>query len=152
MYLTVLTIHSWLRWATLVMAVGATLNAFRPAGTSAGRGPGRWWDSLLMLAVDLQMLAGLVLYFGLSPATTTAMNNVSAAMRNPGMRFWAVEHAFGMFAALVLVRVGRVLAMNAKSPDAGRRRRAVCFALATALMLLAIPWPGFMNGRPLFRW
>ena len=152
MYLTVLTIHSWLRWATLVMAVGATLNALRPAEAGATKPPGRWLDSLFMFAVDLQMLAGLVLYFGLSPATTAAMNNIGAAVRNPGMRFWAIEHAFGMFAALVLVRVGRVLALNAKTPETARRRRAICFALATAVMLAAIPWPGLMNGRPLFRW
>ena len=84
MYLTVLTIHSWLRWATLVMAVGATLNALRPAEAGATKPPGRWLDSLFMFAVDLQMLAGLVLYFGLSPATTAAMNNIGAAVRNPG--------------------------------------------------------------------
>lgn len=152
MYLTVLTIHSWLRWATLFMAVGATLNALRPPvdATAAPRA-GRWWDSLFMLSVDLQMLAGLVLFFGLSPSTKLAMTNLDAAMRNPGLRFWTIEHAGGMFAALVLVRVGRVLAMNAKTPEAARRRRLVCFALATVLMLAAIPWPGVTNGRPLFR-
>ena len=152
MYLAVLTVHSWLRWATLVMAIGATLNALRPMVAGSAKPPGRWWDSLFMLAVDLQMLAGLALYFGLSPTTTLAMNNVGAAMRNPGMRFWAVEHAGAMFAALVLVRVGRVLAMNARTPAASRRRRVTCFALATLVMLVAIPWPGMANGRPLFRW
>ena len=134
------------------MALGATLNALRSTDTGASRLPGRWLDSLFMFAVDVQMLAGLVLYFGLSPATTAAMNNIGAAVRNPGMRFWAIEHAFGMFGALVLVRVGRVLALNSKTPEAARRRRVTCFALATVVMLMAIPWPGFLNGRPLFRW
>lgn len=152
MYLTVLTIHSWLRWATLLMAVGATVNALRPITAGSSRPPGKWWDSLFMFAVDVQMLAGLVLYFGLSPTTTLAMNNVGAAMRNPGLRFWAVEHAGAMFAALVLVRVGRVLAMNAATPAAGRQRRIAFFAIATGVMLLGIPWPGLTNGRPLFRW
>jgi TRAP-type C4-dicarboxylate transport system permease small subunit len=56
-----------------------------------------------------------------------------------------------MLAAVVLVRMGRVLAMNAASPAAARRRRLICFALATVLMIAATPWAGLANGRPLFR-
>jgi hypothetical protein len=152
MYQTMLFVHSWLRWATLVMAIGATISALRPVAPDATRAPGRWWDTLFMLAVDLQMAAGLFLYFGLSPATKVAMNNIGAAMGNPSLRFWAIEHAGGMFVALILVRVGRVLALNARTAAAAQKRRLVCFALATGVMLLVIPWPGFMNGRPLVRW
>jgi hypothetical protein len=92
-----------------------------------------------------------VLYFGLSPFTKEAMANVSLAMANPALRFWAVEHAGGMFLSVVLVRMGRVLAANAKTPSAARKRRLICFAIATLGMLLSIPWPGLRNGRPLFR-
>ena len=152
MYQSILAVHSWLRWITLLMAIGATLSALRPVDAAATQPPGRWWDTLFMLTVDLQMAAGLFLYFGLSPATTLAMNNLRLAMSNPALRFWAVEHAGGMLAALILVRVGRVLAMNAPNPRAAQRRRLVCFAAATILMLAVIPWPGVMNGRPLFRW
>jgi hypothetical protein len=150
-YTTILTIHSWLRWATLILAVAATANALRPHDGAVSPLPGRWWDTFLMLAVDLQVLFGLVLYFGLSPFTQLAMEDFGAAVRNPAMRFWAVEHALGMFAAVVLVRTGRVLAMNAPSAASARKRRLTCFALATVLMLAAIPWPGLANGRPLLR-
>jgi hypothetical protein len=160
-YSAVLTVHSWLRWAALLLAIAATVNAARPldAGTAApsttssgrSRLPGRWWDTSLMLAVDLQVVVGLFLYFGLSPFTKQAMEDVGAAMRIPTLRFWAIEHAGGMFAAVILVRMGRVLAMNAKEPAAARNRRLVCFAVATVLMLAAVPWPGLSMGRPLFR-
>jgi hypothetical protein len=72
-------------------------------------------------------------------------------MKNPALRFWAVEHAGGMFISVALVRMGRVLAANAKSRAAARNRRLTCFVLATIGMLLSIPWPGRTNGRPLFR-
>ena len=72
-------------------------------------------------------------------------------MRNPGLRFWAVEHAVGMFAAMALVRVGRILAGNATSAGSARARRLLCFALATLVIIGSIPWPGMANGRPLFR-
>ena len=77
--------------------------------------------------------------------------NMNMAMTDPALRFWAIEHAGGMFAAVVLVRMGRVLAANAATPGAARSRRLCCFAIATLGMLVSIPWPGFANGRPLFR-
>jgi hypothetical protein len=150
-YSTVLLIHSWLRWITLLLACAATINAGRPPAASPAPLRGRWWDTLFMLAVDLQVLFGLVLYFGLSPFTMPAMENFRAAMQNPAMRFWAVEHAGAMLAAVVLVRMGRVMALNAASPATARRRRLICFAIATVLMIAATPWSGLANGRPLFR-
>jgi hypothetical protein len=151
MYAVVLTIHSWMRWLTLALAAAATFNASRPSTEGAKALPGRWWDTFLMLAVDLQVFFGLVLYFGLSPFTKEAMQNVSLAMTTPALRFWAVEHAGGMFLSVLLVRMGRVLAANAKTPAAARNRRLTCFAIATLGMLISIPWPGLANGRPLFR-
>jgi hypothetical protein len=150
-YSTVLLIHSWLRWITLLLACAATVNAGRPPAASPTPLRGRWWDTFFMLAVDLQVLFGLVLYFGLSPFTTRAMENFGAAMQNPAMRFWAVTHAGVMLAAVVLVRAGRVMALNAASPAAARRRRLICFATATILMIAATPWAGLANGRPFFR-
>jgi heme A synthase len=72
-------------------------------------------------------------------------------MKNAQLRFWAVEHISAMFAALVLVHIGRVLARKARTPGAKRTRFLVCFGLATVLMILGTPWPGMPAGRPLFR-
>jgi hypothetical protein len=72
-------------------------------------------------------------------------------MRDPVARFWAVEHVCMMVVAVVLAHVGRVLARKAATPDSRRTRMVVCFALATILMAVAIPWPGMRAGRPLFR-
>lgn len=138
-----------MRWVTLIVATAATLHAFRVPKESGLRQYG--WDKYLMLTVDLQALFGLILYFGLSPYTTEAMSNVGSAVRTPAVRYWAIVHAGGMLAAAILVRVGRVLALNATSGTAARSRRLVCFALATGVMLAAIPWPGLPTGRPLFR-
>jgi hypothetical protein len=150
MYSTVLSVHSWLRWVTLVLAIAATINAARAVRAADDRRAGRW-DTLFMLAVDLQLFVGLVLYFGLSPFTREALLNLGTAMKTPALRFWAIEHAGGMFAAVILVRMGRVLAANAASPSQARIRRLVCFGCATAGMVVSIPWPGLMHGRPLFR-
>jgi hypothetical protein len=150
MYSTVLTIHSWLRWLAIVTAVGATLAAFG-SRTRGSESPADRWSLFAMMALDVQMLVGLILYFALSPFTERALRDFSAAMKVPQLRFWAVEHIATMFAAVILAHVGRVLARNARTPEAKRMRLLLCFGLATLLMLLATPWPGMVNGRPLFR-
>src|SRR5438132_9902041 len=151
MYTFVLLLHSWIRWAALVAGVGATLAAFTDSRGIAGSDKTDRWGLALMMALDLQLLLGLLLYLVLSPFTTEAMKNFGAAMRDPGLRFWAVEHITMMFVAVILVHVGRVLARKAKTPGARRTRLLVCFGLATLAMIVAIPWPGMANGRPLFR-
>jgi hypothetical protein len=152
MYATVLEIHSWLRWFTLLTCIGAIIYATRPPRSDTSNLPGKTWDTYLMLAVDLQMLTGFVLYFGLSPFTMEAMNNPSAALQVPPLRYWSIVHAGAMFASLVTVRVARVLAMNAPTPVQAQRRRLVWFVISTIVILAAIPWPGLANGRPLLRW
>jgi hypothetical protein len=151
LYTSVLTIHSWLRWVALLLAIAATLNALRRDSDLSQRPPGARIDTLFMAAVDLQVIVGLLLYFGLSPFTREAFDNIGAAMRNSGLRFWVVEHIAMMLGVNVLVRIGRVMALNAKTPEARRRRRLIAFVLALLLMLAGIPWPGFEQGRPLFR-
>ena len=133
------------------MAIGATINALRPDRDLTRKPPGARWDTFLMAAVDLQALLGVALYFGLSPFTTAAFDDIGGAMRNDALRFWVVEHVTAMVGAIVLVRVGRVMALNAKTPEARRRRRLRSFAAATLLMLIGIPWPGLPYGRALFR-
>jgi hypothetical protein len=149
MYSTVLIIHSWLRWVALALAVIATLSAL--TSQTRSESPADRWSLFAMIALDVQMLIGLILYFALSPFTERALANFAGAMQNPQLRFWAVEHITAMFGAVVVAHVGRVLARKARTPASKRMRLLVCFGLATVLMLLATPWPGMANGRPLFR-
>ena len=155
MYLAALLIHSWLRWLALIAGVGATFAAFsaRSGAPQQPKGlPGaERWGLIFMIALDVQMLLGLLLYGMLSPYTAAAMNDFGAAMRDPVLRFWAVEHFTMMLAAVVLVHVGRVLARKTDDVDKKRKRFLVCFGLAVLLMLLGMPWPGLASGRPLFR-
>ena len=151
MYTLVLLIHSWLRWVALVGGVAATVTSLADRSESLGQTRADMWGLVLMMALDVQMLIGLLLYLVLSPFTAEAMRDFGAAMKNPGLRFFAVEHLTLMLVAVVVTHVGRVLARKAKTPAAKRMRMAMCFGLATLLMLLAIPWPGLAHGRPLFR-
>jgi hypothetical protein len=151
MYSVVLALHSWNRWITLALAVAAFISAFQDHTTLSERPKGYRWDTFLMASVDLQVLFGLLLYLGLSPMTRAALTDFSSAMRTPAVRYWALDHAALMFGAVVLVRLGRILPMTAKTAAARRSRRLICFGLALAIMLAGIPWPGMSVARPLFR-
>jgi hypothetical protein len=150
-YPTLLTIHSWLRWAALLFGVFATLNAFRRRADAADHPRGQRWDWFFMLAVDLQALFGVLLYFGYSPFTREAIGNLALALRDPGLRFWAITHVATMLVALVAVRAGRVFAIAEGSSRTRRNGRFICFAIAVVAMVAGVPWPGLANGRPLFR-
>ena len=148
MYTVVLIVHSLLRWSALIAGAGATFMAL----TSTGDNPRLdRWGLALIVALDLQMLVGLSLYLSLSPFTKQAMQDFGAAMSNPNLRFFAVEHPTTMILSIVLAHVGRVLARKAPTPAAKRTRLLLCFGLSTLLMVIGTPWPGMPNGRPLFR-
>jgi heme A synthase len=151
MYQLVLLAHSWIRWVALIAGVIATLTALASSPRSASADRADRWGLVLMIALDLQMLLGFLLYLALSPTTAAIFNDFGGAMRDPVARFWAVEHITIMVVAVVLAHVGRVLGRKATNPGARRTRTFICFGLATVLMFLGTPWPGLRAGRPLFR-
>ena len=153
MYPATLLVHSWLRWLVILLALAAIARAlagaarhrpWTPADARAGR--------LFVIALDVQILIGLLLYFALSPITRAALTDLGRAMEVSAMRYWAVEHVFGMLVAVVLAHrgVSRVRTIT----DHGRKHRAaaIFFTLALVAILASIPWPGTPNARPLFRW
>src|SRR3954471_19563579 len=141
MYTTILTLHSWPRWVALVAGVAATIAAVRDNRAPAAAGRADKWGLILMIALDIQLLLGLVMYFAVSPTMESIRANFGAAMKDPAARFWAVEHITMMLGAVIVTHVGRVLARKSANADAKKMKLFVCFGIATALMFLAIPWP-----------
>ena len=73
-------------------------------------------------------------------------------MANTGLRFWTVEHPFGMLIGVALAHIGR--GRIRKTRDAVRKHRTalIFFTLALIVIVISIPWPGRpIIGRPLFR-
>jgi hypothetical protein len=152
MYSLVLMLHSWLRWLVVLAAVAVVVRAAIGLRARKLWGPADDRGMLfLTIAFDIQVLLGLVLYVGLSPVIGLAFQNLGAAMRNGAIRFFLIEHMFGMLVAVALVHVGRVKVR--KSVDAAAKHRlALTFVVISLIVLvLSIPWPGTPPDRPLFR-
>jgi hypothetical protein len=152
MYSLALIVHSWWRWVVLALLLAATLRAI------SGRAGGRAWTSadrranmLATVSLDVQMLLGLLLYLFLSPFTTEAFNDFGAAMRTPGLRYWAVEHVTLMLGSLIVAHVGNILARRASTDPSRHLRGALFFGFSLLLTIIGTPWPGMPNGRELFR-
>ena len=150
MYTTVLALHSWIRWIALIVAVGTTLAALR-GKVEGSRSLADRWGMIAMMVLDIQLLLGLLLYFVVSPNMKAILDNFGGAMKDPALRFWAVEHTTAMFAAIAFAHIGRVLARKATSHASKRTRLLVCFGLTTVLIIVGMPWPGRPGGRVLFR-
>jgi hypothetical protein len=79
------------------------------------------------------------------------MQDFGAAMKSSGLRFWAVEHLFGMIVGLALVHIGRVRTRKLTDSAARHKVALISYTLGLLAILISIPWPGMPNGRALIR-
>ena len=69
------------------------------------------------------------------------MADMGAAMKEPVLRFYAVEHVTIMSIAIVFVTVGRISSKKMKTDWQKHKRVFVFYSIALLLVLVAIPWP-----------
>lgn len=147
MHSLVVTLHSLVRWAIVIVGIVAVVRAW--IGWRGGRSWAQLDDRLglgFTTAMDLNLLLGLLLYFVVSPITTGALKDMGAAMGNSVTRFFAVEHILVMLVAVVVAHIGRSRSKKATT-DAGKfKQAAIFFTVALVLVLLAIPWPFLAAG------
>lgn len=151
MYTTLLFLHSWMRWVVLILAlflviIGIARWSRRDAETRQVDKASAFY----VIALDIQFMLGLILYF-VSPTIQTVFADFGAAMGDRVLRFFAVEHVFGMVVAITLSHIGRAKIKRATDAVARHRAAAIWIGLALLIILLAIPWAGTPQGRPLFR-
>ncbi len=139
-YIPLLHLHSTLRYAVLILLVIAII---RGLIGWLGRKPFTKADDkigLILLAVThTQLLLGLGLYF-ISPTVEVALANMGEAMKDPNLRFWAVEHLVGMLIAIVCITLGRILSKRATDPLFKHRKAAVWYSVAFGIIIYMIPW------------
>jgi hypothetical protein len=107
MYTAAIVLHSVLRWVVILLGVLAVARAF------SGRSSGRSWTAadatpgrLYTMALDVQMVIGLLLYFVFSHILSIAGADWGEAMGNTAIRYWVVEHLAAMVVAIALAHVG----------------------------------------------
>ena len=136
-----LPIHSILRWAVVLFGLWTLINALSGVFSKRvfTRGDNRT-SLFFMISCDIQLLLGLILYFNgvWFEKVKTAM---SAVMKNPTDRFFAVEHALMMIIAWILVHVGRSMVKRGVTDAQKHKRSLIFFGIAIVIILAMIPWP-----------
>jgi hypothetical protein len=148
MYSLVLGLHNTLRWVVLILGLYATIRAL--TGWYAKRD---WKETdkrsglFFTIAIDLQLLFGLLLYFVYSEWALKAIisKGMAYVMGQSEFRFYAIEHAFYMVLGFVFAHLGSSLPKKVDDPQAKFKRASIWFGLAILLILAGIPW-----SRPLF--
>ena len=141
MYSFVLAVHNIVRWLVLILGIIAIVRAY-----IGWFGKKEWADlddklSLgFTISIDVQFLLGLLLYIFLSPITTGAFANMSAAMSDSGTRYFLIEHSLMMVVAIILAHIGRSRAKKQEEDIRKFRTSAIYFTIAMLFILVAIPW------------
>lgn len=141
MYEILLRSHSGLRWVVLILVLAAIGRAV----TNMSSGKFSALDDKLslfsLISAHIQLLLGLGLYF-ISPFVKAAMEmGMGAAMKDSVMRFWLIEHIFGMIIGIALITIGRIAAKKAVSDKEKFKKIAVYFGIGLLIILITIPWP-----------
>ncbi len=141
LYSAMLHMHSVGRWIILLLLVFAILNSL-----IAGNRPYIRTDNrlglILTIVADLMLLLGIYLWFvGGRGYNLIETNGMSAVMKDPTMRFFAIEHLAGMLIAIVLIHIGKAQGKKAIGDKAKHRRTMIFYLVALLFILASIPWP-----------
>jgi len=139
MYEFLLTIHSWLRWIVVLLLLFVIIRSFTQLQTGKYEKIDNILGGSMVGFFHLQLLLGLVLYIFLSPATLASFQDFGAAMKNPNLRFWAVEHSLMMILAVVVAQVGRIKIKKATLDK--KQKLTLIYGIITLVFVASrIPW------------
>jgi hypothetical protein len=141
MYSFLLHFHSILRWVVLLLLLVAIFNSLVAGDRPFIRTDART-GSIMVGFADLMLLIGLALwYFGSKGYKLIEAMGMSAVMKDPYARFFAIEHTTGMLLAIILLHIGKVQGRKAISDKAKHKRTLLFYLLALLIILISIPWP-----------
>jgi hypothetical protein len=129
LYPHLLGFHGLFRWVVLVAAVVAIVVAFsgwsgtKPASTNLRR-----FSVIFVIAMDIELLIGLLLYFGASPALRAAL----------------ATHTMLMVLAVICAHVGGALSRKGRTDQMKYRGAAIAYTISLLVMLAGIPWRGLL--------
>ncbi len=152
LYQALVHAHSVGRWILLLLLIFAILNSL-----IAGNRPYIRTDNrlglLLIIAADLMLVLGIYLWVvgDWGYKLIERMGGMSAVMKDPTARFYAVEHLAGMLIAIILIHIGKTQGRKQISDKAKHRRTMIFYLVALLIILASIPWP-FREIGAMRRW
>ena len=141
MYTTFQFIHSYTRWAILILALVVLYKSF--VGWQQNKAFTKSDNAMagaLIGLLHLQLILGFILYFGLSPITKAFLENPGFGMKIKELRFYGLEHILTMSIAVGVAQTGRILSKKALTDTLKHKKAFIFLAIAVVLILLRIPY------------
>ena len=142
MYPYVQFVHSYWAYLVLLILIITTVNSLVSYFSDKEYGARDMRLALFTLIVThIQLLIGIILYF-VSPLGAKAIvsEGMSAAMKDPALRLYVVEHPIGMILAVVFITVGYSRHKKKLTSRPKFKQLAIFYTLALLVMLALIPW------------
>jgi hypothetical protein len=135
--------HSGWRYIILLLLILGIWFAFQALkGKKPYIGTPKRMGMFTMIAMDLQLLAGALLYFNfLATQTNFKLGKLTDQLGVGQFRSIIIDHGLGMFIALLLVHIGYAKAKRNADPAIAGKKQFTFFLIALILILLSIPWP-----------
>ena len=99
--------------------------------------------ALLGLA-HLQLLLGLIQYFGTSTIVKSALADMGAAMKSEWLRYFGVEHITIMILGVACIQVGRTLSKKATDDVTKHKKLAIWTTIAAVLIFGGLAMKGLL--------
>ncbi len=132
--------HNILRWAVLIFGIYAITKSARGLSKSQAYSKNHKRSASLFVGfMHLQVVLGLVLYF--YKGWHSNISNAFADMGNSYLRFWSIEHIFGMLLAAILLQIGSSKSKRRSTDKAKHKTALVYFSIGMLIILATIPWP-----------
>ncbi|MBU6341752.1 MAG: hypothetical protein KGS48_09685 [Bacteroidetes bacterium] len=130
------TLHSYNRYLILAALV---VVLYRSLTGWLGNKPFTKGDNtgslLLLIFAHTQLLLGLIQYCFTSGRTQVAFANMGAAMKDPWLRYFAVEHITAMLIGIVLIQLGRTFSKKAVN-DLDKHKKLAIYTGIAALIII----------------
>ncbi|MBX9703453.1 MAG: hypothetical protein K2X39_04810 [Silvanigrellaceae bacterium] len=147
MYEITLFIHSWLRWAVILLTM---IVLFKSIYGYVSKTRYDKTDNNLMIflvaSAHTQLILGLLLYFVLSPISSAGMSDFPSAMKNPALRYWTVEHGLGMILFVLFVQIARTSSKKTIDPVMKFKKQMIYLGISMFILTINSPWPQRQEG------
>lgn len=152
LYNIFLIIHSWNRWIILLSGFVLLLALiFSLSRSTKFNAASKALATTFLSSLHIQLLIGIILYVFLSPFTQAAFNDFGNAMKNSGLRYWAIEHTVLNVIGIVLAQIGYSISKRRVNDKAKQKTLLIWMGIAFLIILIAIPMGIMGVERPWFR-
>jgi uncharacterized membrane protein len=138
----IITLHSLLRYIILALIFIVLINSLTGwLNKKDFTARDNTMSLYLLIACHSMLVLGLINYFVGNYGFKLIQAHGSLAMKDPTMRYFAVEHIFAMILAIVFIQIGRSSSKKASFSQVKHKRLFIYTLIGLLLILSRMPWP-----------